>query len=65
MLSRRWARHSAIWVTLAVISGSGVHQAYAECRFKGMQSDDAVTYRFSSEESSSGRRFLITMTFRV
>ncbi len=65
MLSRRWARHSALWGTLAVTSGSGVHQAYADCHFKGMQSDDAVTYRFSSDESSSGRRFLITMTFRV
>ena len=65
MLSRRLARNSVLWATSALLSGLGVRGAYAECQSKDTISNNAVTYRFSSDETPLGRRFTITMSFRV
>ena len=40
-----------------------IRVAYAECRFKEPISDNTVTYRFSSDETTSGRLFLISDAF--
>ncbi len=65
MLSRRLARNSLLWTTLALWACLNVRVTLAECHFKDTASANAVTYRFSSEQTPTGRRFLITMAFRV
>ena len=65
MPSRRSVRNVVLGTTLTLWSGVAVRAAYAECRFKESRSENAVTYRFSSDETTSGRLFLISMTFRV
>ena len=64
MPSRRLVRQSVLLSTLALWSGLAVRMAYAECRFKEPTSD-TVTYRVSSEATTSGRLFMVSMTFRV
>ncbi|MDE1156383.1 MAG: hypothetical protein PW735_11745 [Acidobacteriaceae bacterium] len=59
------SRNSLLWATLACWSCLGVRGAFAACHFRNAASDNAVTYRFALDETPSGRRFLITMTFRV
>ena len=65
MPSRRLVRYALLGTTLAQWSGVAIRAAYAECRFKESPSDSAVTYRFSSDKTISGRLLLVSMTFRI
>lgn len=65
MLRRHPVRGSVLWAATALWSGLSVPALHAQCQFKNTASASAVTYRFSSDESTSGRRLLVTMSFRV